>query len=533
MEQKFRNFSRLMLLGAVALGTMTGCNKDKPKPEVTGNIPVKLIADIKSASTLKVANDQWSAGDEVGLFMKRAGQALTASGAIYSEADNARMSVASGSLVATPPIMYPETGNVDFIAYYPFAATLGSGFTLPINVAANQTAALPVEVLYSNNRTNQAATASAVTLNFEYSLAKLEVNVTGGANSTLTAADFAAMTVSIEGMYRQATLQLANGTITNPQAKQTMAMRRTSTTAADFEALAIPTDEEITFLFNVAGAIYRHTITQPNYEAGNLYKLNFALDFPEPKVATLLNAVIIKRKENTQNISVDAKPNNDVYLVTEISIEGRGSIKFEYDDLNRITEIQNYRTYVLSYDSEGDLISLKTDWNDAMSTFTKNDNKIIVHNDRNHNAESEILELNAQGLINKWIFESDYLSSTYIYQYQDRNLINLTVDRVYAQENDWEKSGTATATFTYDDKKSPFYHCKTPQWFFLFYFDENQFGIQNNPKTMDSDFYGGCSITYEYMYNENGFPHTRKVIVSEGGEKYDFTETYKYEKKYR
>ena len=51
---------------------------------------------------------------------------------------------------------------------------------------AGQEAGLPVEIMYSNNITNQAPTELPVTLNYKYSLAKIELTVSGGANSNLT-----------------------------------------------------------------------------------------------------------------------------------------------------------------------------------------------------------------------------------------------------------------------------------------------------------------------------------------------------------
>ena len=192
------NLSKVILIGAAMIGAMTGCTNDKPEQD--GRIAVNLKTDIKPASTMKVANDQWETNDMVGLFMKRTGQTLTASGAVYSDASNVQMSISGQTLITTPQLMYPTTGSVDFVAYYPYAASMNSDFSIPVNVAG-QEAGLPVEILYSNNVTNQEPSASAVTLDFTYSFAKIELTVTNGANPKLTEADFTAMTASIDGFY--------------------------------------------------------------------------------------------------------------------------------------------------------------------------------------------------------------------------------------------------------------------------------------------------------------------------------------------
>ena len=301
-----RNYFSLTAIFAIFAMAFVSCNTTDNEIELNEPIAVNLRANITPATT-RVINDQWQANDQVGLFMVRAGQTLS-SASVLSNANNALMTIQGGALISNPPLMYPLGSNVDFIAYYPFHSSVSSNFTIPINVA-NQSAGLPTEVLFSNNITNQAPTANPVTLNFLYSLAKLELRVTGGANSTLTDTDFANMNVSIEGMYTQANLQLMNGTFTNHSGKQTIALYQTgsNTTSATFQALVLPTNEEITFLFDVGGTVHRHTMTV-DYAAATFYRLNFALDFPSfpEATATLLNAVIIPRDENVQDIAVDA-----------------------------------------------------------------------------------------------------------------------------------------------------------------------------------------------------------------------------------
>ena len=242
--------------------------------------------------------------------MVHAGQPLSGA-SIANGVSNRLMTIENGVLTHhsfEPPVMYPigNNSNVDFIAYYPFfgGANAIDSF-IPVNVADQETG-LPTEVLFSNNITNQAPTLNPVTLNFHYSLAKLEIMVTSGAN----AINFqnTTITVSVEGMYTQASLRLTNGTFTHHREKQTITLYHTgsTTTSASFQALVLPTNATITFLFDVGGVVHRHTMTA-DFVAANLYRLNFALNFPafpEP-TATLLNAVIIPRDVNTQDISVD------------------------------------------------------------------------------------------------------------------------------------------------------------------------------------------------------------------------------------
>ena len=290
-----RNF----LLAALFAAAFISCDHAVQTGEdMTGLIAVNLKVGSRPAHTY-VSNDQWETADEVGLYMKKTGQALATVGAVYSDAANVKMDITGQTLTSEPPVMYPTSGNVDFVAYYPYTNLANSDLTILANMA-EQEVGLPVEIMYSNNITNQAPTEQPVTLNFKYSLAKIELTVSGGANSNLTPADFAAATASIEGLYTQAILQLAEGTFTDYQAKQPLTLFRKSVdaTLASFEALVLPSNEEITFLFDVGGVVYRHTMTV-NYVSETLYSYNFALDFPDtpPETATLLNVIIIPRDE--------------------------------------------------------------------------------------------------------------------------------------------------------------------------------------------------------------------------------------------
>ena len=331
-----RHFFSLVFMTALFAAMFSSCDQAVLTEEnPTEPIPVNLNADIKPVSTY-VANDQWEVSDEVGLYMKWTGQSLADARTVG--AYNVRMSIVGQTLTSDPPVYYPTSGNVDFMAYHPYTTPVNPGLTIPVNIAG-QESGLPVEILYSNNITNQTPTELAVTLNFKYSLAKIELTVTGGAYSSLDSADFSAITVTVEDLYTQANLQLADGTFTDYQEKQPVTLHRISVsdTSATFEALVLPTGEEITFLFNMGSVVYRHKMTA-NYASDTLYMYSFALDFPyfsEP-TATLLNAVIEPRiVTSQQNISVNA--GSQMTMTTEdsfaiIGLGGTGKATIDWGD---------------------------------------------------------------------------------------------------------------------------------------------------------------------------------------------------------
>jgi hypothetical protein len=277
-------FNAIVLSSVLALGVMTGCKKDKPAgPDSNEGMKVSLKANISPAtpSALKVAGDQFESSDKVGLYMKKTGQALDATGAVYSEVNNLQMGIAGdGTLTSTPPVCYPLTGNVDFIAYYPHTGSV-TNFAISVT-AGNQAAALANEVLYANEVTNQAPSTAAVPLNFKYSLAKLTVNVT--ANGVLTATDFAGMTAQVDKLFTQANLSLVTGALSGHSSESAVSMlwKSSSTNAATFEALVLPTaSKTVTYVFSAGGNSYSKEVTL-QYEAAKEYTLNFAIDTTTP-----------------------------------------------------------------------------------------------------------------------------------------------------------------------------------------------------------------------------------------------------------
>ena len=272
----------LLLFGAMTLGIMAGCS-EKPEQIPEGRIAVNLKTDI-GQSIRKVANDQWEASDNVGLYMKKAGKELAEPDATYNDAKNALMTIAGQTLTANPPVMYPEsvfpeTVAVDFIAYYPYNASPDADFTIPVNVAT-QSANQPVEILYSDNAKNQMPTTVAVPLNFKYLFAKFVVTVTGDENSTLSENDFENMYVTALNLHTQAKLQLADGTFVDRQNRQNIALHKTgyNATSASFEALLLPATG-LNLVIN-AGGINHSYVNYMEYTAAR-YEVNVELKFNE------------------------------------------------------------------------------------------------------------------------------------------------------------------------------------------------------------------------------------------------------------
>ena len=208
---------------------------------------------------------------------------------------------------------------------------------------------------------------------------------------------------------------------------------------------------------------------------------------------------------------------DDVYLLTEIihvDEWGESSIAFEYDNQNRITRIIHSDEWgigsrTLNYNNAGDLVSITFD-DGNVETFNRIGNIITVT--WQDESESETLELNAQGFLEKWTsewgYEDNWHKGVMTFQYQGRNMIEFLSEEEYMEDGE-HFFRSETHTFTYDDRKSPFYNCNTPQWVLLLAFIDDYYGIYNNVKTAISE--GEWSLMFEYTYNDAGFPTSRTV----------------------
>jgi len=234
--------------------------------------------------------------------------------------------------------------------------------------------------------------------------------------------------------------------------------------------------------------------------------------------------------------AVEVKP---VTLLEELQ-NGVVRIVYEYDNQNRLTKLSYYHDGQLNevetynYNAAGDLTELKVEYptspeSDEKVTFSKIGNKITF---TKFNGLYEF-EVNAQGLPVKYLYEMVYDSDnwnkqTTTFTWQNGNLTK----EIYVDEQKWKEDGEvwgssnqATYTYTHDDKKSPFYHCKTPKWFLWWYVDRG-FCNENNIRTTTQKWEGEEPVTHEfaYEYNADGFPVTQKA-----GDWLNVT--YKYKKK--
>ena len=301
----FRYAARTLWGGALLAGLLLsgGCSQDDD-PVVNGaGDAASFIAGItghtapagqatQGASGTRTTNggDSWAAGDPVGIFMLETGAVLP--DGIIAGADNKKYTVTNISTGAMAPdggtpLYYPQSGNVDFVAYYPYGATSagsitagtvnGTNCTYNISVAGqgDETAQNTLDVLYAK-AVNAAKSKTAVKLAFGHVLSKVTLNVKAGEGiAQADVRNLAASSVVFGGMPQTATLDLQDGGLAagvvgefNPVKAPTAAAAYDAT----FTALIVPQAADTyvgrTMVFTVAGVIFTGTISDSDAFVG-------------------------------------------------------------------------------------------------------------------------------------------------------------------------------------------------------------------------------------------------------------------------
>ena len=245
-----KGFKPLVItMAAATILLFAACSQDEDLPQEGGRTPVRFAAATASAVLTRTSVDaggetQWELNDPVGIFMT--GDA--AGSGKYTVADAATGALSPDG--ATNTLYYPPSGNVNFIAYYPWKSgqTLGD---YAVNVA-DQTNPAAIDLLYSNNATGYNKSSSAVNLEFKHVLAKLSLTVTAG-----TGTDLSGLTVTVKGMNTQANFDLSGGTFGAASAKTNIAMQPVD---GKYEALLLPVSTSgVTVEFALNGETYAWT----------------------------------------------------------------------------------------------------------------------------------------------------------------------------------------------------------------------------------------------------------------------------------
>ena len=329
--------SNLLYMGALSTLALMSCTNNDDNSEWYGSEGIVFTTAIQS----RVSGNTWNANDEVGIYMMNAGSGIEA-----ATAQNKKyIAQTNGTLTAAPGngIYLPESGNVDFIAYYPYTTSV-SGNKLAVNVS-DQSNPAAIDLIYSNGTKGVAATtATTISLGFTHQLTKVTLNVT----KDETIETLNGLGVNIKGISTEGEFNLADGTLTatagtnnKDVAMYIDAQGTTATATAIILPTAASTDQtSLNLTFNLNGQSFTHTISDASiFEKGTNVSFNAKLSINNGKpVVTVGNATISNWTEKPGgDINVDfdggTQPGGETVVLDESCATGQGSFTIDNKQL--------------------------------------------------------------------------------------------------------------------------------------------------------------------------------------------------------
>lgn len=341
--------SNLLYMGALSTLTLMSCTNNDDNSEWYGSEGIVFTTAIQS----RVSGNAWNANDEVGIYMMNAGSGIEA-----ATAQNKKyIAQTNGTLTAAPGngIYLPESGNVDFIAYYPYTTSV-SGNKLAVNVS-DQSNPAAIDLIYSNGTKGiEATTATTISLGFTHQLTKVTLNV----NKDETIETLNGLGVNIKGISTEGEFNLADGTLTATAGTNSKdvamyidAQGATATATAIIFPTAASTDQtSLSLTFNLNGQSFTHTISDASsFEKGTNVSFNANLSINNGKPVVTVGAATIEdwTEKPGGDINVDfdgegqPQPGEETVVLNESFATGQGSFTIDDKQLpGGVTQIWEY-----------------------------------------------------------------------------------------------------------------------------------------------------------------------------------------------
>lgn len=325
--------SNLLYMGALSTLALVSCTNNDDNSEWYGSEGIVFISAIQS----RVSGNAWNANDEVGIYMMNAGSGIetaTAQNKKYIAQTNGTLTAASGN-----GIYLPESGSVDFIAYYPYTTSV-SGNKIAVNVS-DQSKPAAIDLIYSNGTKGiEATTATTISLAFTHQLSKLTLNVTKDA----TVETLSGLNVTMKGISTEGEFNLADGTLTattgtnNKEVAMNVNAEGTTATAIILPTASASDQTAINLTFSLNGQSFTYTIDNTAiFEKGTNVTFNANLSINNGKpVVTVGNATITDWTEKPGgdiNVNFDGEtqpqPGEEAVVLNESFATSQGAFTIE------------------------------------------------------------------------------------------------------------------------------------------------------------------------------------------------------------
>lgn len=216
---------RMLLLATLALcacssgGDGAGDSPGVPNPP-TGDKrqPINIGMTVNDRENTRVTDLAFEVGDQIGLFVVNrnadgTAQALKTTG---NHVDNMRFTYNATWTPDAPIYWLDDKTNADFYIYYPYTATVVDVAAMPFSVNADQSAEAAYKAgdVIIGSRTNVAPTEAAVMINAHHAMSQLLITLVPGNGFTEESLAAAEVSVRVNGVKTNATINLAAATVT-------------------------------------------------------------------------------------------------------------------------------------------------------------------------------------------------------------------------------------------------------------------------------------------------------------------------------
>ena len=292
--------TRTFLTFAAALTgalTIASCSKqDNPRNDTPS--PVRFSGHI--AAPAAVAADTYAAGDKwgndaIGVFMTDHGTTAVSG----SAANRQYTTSGDGNFTAAPgdELFYPQTGSVDFIAYYPYDAKHTALGDIDVTIG-DQSRQAAFDLLWAgadNGGKGYTKADKNVALSFDHKLAKIVMNCK--ADGSVGAANLDDMTATIKGTNSKNTFDLATGTLGEAHTPADVTANKIATAdgfGASYDAVVMPGAygaDALSVGFAIGGETFTWNVSEAHaaFEGGNEYTYEVTITRSGVSVTATIN----------------------------------------------------------------------------------------------------------------------------------------------------------------------------------------------------------------------------------------------------
>lgn len=283
-----------IILAFATIATIASCSKENVETTDVWNGELRISSGI----TTRASGTSWDDGDEIGVFMSLTGSTTEVGthNTPYSTTLSAASTTASFSVLSTidaqfDPLYYPQSGQVDIVAHYPYDEDASLSI-YPINVE-NQTSAKDIDFM-SAKMVNVVKSSTELNLEFYHLLSQLNITLTPATDGGLTEGQLASATVTVSGTQVEAEAELsADYDNVNdkyiPTAKFTISGDATylsleaSSSKASF--ILVPQTTDVTITITVSGVgVFTVEVDDMALESGNEYNYTISVSKTAAKI---------------------------------------------------------------------------------------------------------------------------------------------------------------------------------------------------------------------------------------------------------